>query len=81
MRVQKQPKGQSLELIYDLRLMIDELFQEYYKANNSFPKRIVFLRDGVSVGQFSSVCIDKAALFSFVHFIDYLLFHFVSHLD
>lgn len=35
--------------------MVFELLQEYFKANNKFPKRIVFLRDGVSEGQFSKV--------------------------
>ena len=58
-QAQKQPKGKSLELIIELGLMVKELLQEYLKANKQYPKRIVFLRDGVSEGQFKEVCFRK----------------------
>jgi eukaryotic translation initiation factor 2C len=52
---QIQPKQQSLELIYDLRKMVKPLLDEYFKKNQTYPKRLVFLRDGVSEGQFKKV--------------------------
>ena len=35
--------------------MVEDLLREYFKANGKFPQRIVFLRDGVSEGQFKTV--------------------------
>ena len=55
MQAQQQPKGKSLELIYDLKSMVRELLNEFYKVNKIFPKRLLFLRDGVSDGQFNQV--------------------------
>jgi hypothetical protein len=55
LQAQQQPKGKALELIIDLRIMVEELLKEYHKALGKFPKRILFLRDGVSEGQFSEV--------------------------
>jgi hypothetical protein len=42
-------------LITELRFMVEDLLKEYWKANKQFPKKIVFLRDGVSEGQFKTV--------------------------
>ncbi len=55
MHIQQQPKGKSLELIINLGHMIKELLDEYFKANKIYPKRLIFIRDGVSEGQFGSV--------------------------
>jgi eukaryotic translation initiation factor 2C len=55
MQAQQQPKGKSLELIYDLKSMVKELLEEFFKANKVFPHRLLFLRDGVSDGQFKQV--------------------------
>jgi hypothetical protein len=55
MQAQQQPKGKALELIIDLRYMVHDLLKEYFKVNNRYPVRIVFLRDGVSEGQFKTV--------------------------
>ena len=55
MQAQQQPKGKSLELIYDLKSMVRELLIEFYNVNKIFPKRLLFLRDGVSDGQFKQV--------------------------
>lgn len=55
MQAQRQPEGQSLELISNLKTMVNELLLEFFKSNGKFPKRLVFLRDGVSDGQFNQV--------------------------
>lgn len=55
MQAQQQPKGKSLELIYDLKSMVKELLEEFHKANKVFPHRLLFLRDGVSDGQFKQI--------------------------
>jgi eukaryotic translation initiation factor 2C len=62
---QKTPKGQAYEMIHDLDKMVMSLLQEYYQKNKTFPKRIVFYRDGVSEGQFALVNIIKFFLFDF----------------
>ena len=35
--------------------MVKPLLDEYFKKNQTYPKRLVFLRDGVSEGQFKKV--------------------------
>jgi eukaryotic translation initiation factor 2C len=52
---QRQPKGESLEQIHDLRLPVQELLQTYYKLNKKLPNHLLFFRDGVSEGQFKNV--------------------------
>lgn len=52
---QKTPKGQGYEMIHDLDKMVIDLILENQKKNKTFPKRIIFYRDGVSEGQFSLV--------------------------
>jgi hypothetical protein len=49
---QRNPRGQALELIYDLNKMVSALLDIYEKKNKRYPERILFLRDGVSEGQF-----------------------------
>lgn len=55
---QRQPRGQALELIWDLGKMVSALLDEHQKKNNRYPERILFLRDGVSEGQFSQ-CLNN----------------------
>ena len=52
---QSTPKGQAYEMIHSLNEMVVSLLHEHHLRNNSYPKRIVFFRDGVSEGQFSTV--------------------------
>jgi eukaryotic translation initiation factor 2C len=52
---QKSPKGQSFEMIHSLNEMFLSLLNEFYRINKTYPKRLVFFRDGVSEGQFSMV--------------------------
>lgn len=52
---QKSPKGQAYEMIHDLDKMAHSLLQEFFARNNTYPRRIVFFRDGVSEGQFPLV--------------------------
>jgi eukaryotic translation initiation factor 2C len=35
--------------------MVRELLDEFYQKNKTYPRRLVFLRDGVSDGQFKQV--------------------------
>jgi Piwi domain len=52
-RVQQHRK----DVIADLKSMVEDLLVAYYQANNHIkkPTRIIFLRDGVSEGQFKEV--------------------------
>lgn len=50
---QRQPRGQALEIIWDLGKMVSSLLDEHFNKNKRYPDRILFLRDGVSEGQFS----------------------------
>ncbi|KAF2563968.1 hypothetical protein F2Q70_00015739 [Brassica cretica] len=43
------------EIIQDLDLMVKELLDDFYKALNKLPNRIIFFRDGVSETQFKKV--------------------------
>ncbi|EOA33574.1 hypothetical protein CARUB_v10019715mg [Capsella rubella] len=43
------------EIIQDLDLMVKELLDDFYKAVNKLPNRIIFFRDGVSETQFKKV--------------------------
>ena len=52
---QRQPKGESLEQIHDLRWPVEELLRLFYEKNNKFPNHLLFFRDGVSEGQFKNV--------------------------
>ena len=52
---QRQPKGESLEQIHDLRWPVEELLRLFYEKNKIHPKRLLFFRDGVSEGQFKNV--------------------------
>jgi hypothetical protein len=57
---QRQPKGESLEQIQDLRLPVADLLQTYAELNKmdgkpTFPNHLLFFRDGVSEGQFKNV--------------------------
>lgn len=58
-RVSAQPstdKKQVQEIIFDLKTMAKELFQDFYNATGGKkPERIIFYRDGVSEGQFNDV--------------------------
>lgn len=56
MIAQKKEKKDSIEYINDLKYPVKELLNEYYKANGSHPKRLVFFRDGISEGEFKKVC-------------------------
>lgn len=52
---QRTKKGQAYEMIHDLDVMMLDLLQTYFSKNKTYPKKIVFYRDGVSEGQFSLV--------------------------
>ena len=52
---QRQPKGESLEQIHDLRWPVEELLRLFFEKNNKFPNHLLFFRDGVSEGQFKNV--------------------------
>ena len=57
---QRQPKGESLEQIHDLRLPVHDLLQTYAELNKisgkpTYPNHLLFFRDGVSEGQFKNV--------------------------
>ena len=52
---QSTPRGQAYELIHDLDKMVNSLLRAHFEKNKSYPKKIVFYRDGVSEGQFSLV--------------------------
>lgn len=43
------------EIIQDLDLMVKELLEDFYKAVNKLPNRIIFFRDGVSETQFKKI--------------------------
>ncbi|WZY76466.1 hypothetical protein YC2023_022850 [Brassica napus] len=43
------------EIIQDLDLMVKELLDDFHKALNKLPNRIIFFRDGVSETQFKKV--------------------------
>ena len=43
-------------IIRFLETMIQELLQEYYKANQRYPENLIIFRDGVSDGQIQAVC-------------------------
>lgn len=43
------------EIIRDLATMVKELLIQFYRATRFKPTRIIFYRDGVSEGQFSTV--------------------------
>ena len=60
--------------------MVEELLHEYNKANNRLPKKIVFLRDGVSDGQFKKV--DFLIFYSFMFIISrYFKLFFLFTID
>ena len=61
---QKTPKCQAYEMIHDLDKMVVNLLHEHFQKNRTFPKKIVFYRDGVSDGQFPIVNF----LVSFINF-------------
>ncbi|CAH2066358.1 unnamed protein product [Thlaspi arvense] len=46
------------EIIQDLDLMVKELLDDFYKALNKLPNRIIFFRDGVSETQFKK-CLQE----------------------
>ncbi|KAM3183791.1 hypothetical protein ACTXT7_009677 [Hymenolepis weldensis] len=46
------------EYIDDMEGIFEQLLQAFYRKNNELPNKILFYRDGVSEGQFSSV-VDK----------------------
>jgi hypothetical protein len=52
--------------------MVEDLLREYFKANQRYPNKIVFLRDGVSEGQFRTV-IKKIIFLKRKRFINSLL--------
>ena len=56
---QKTPKGQAYEMIHDLDKMVNSLLRKFHERNQSFPRKIVFFRDGVSEGQFPLVSFIK----------------------
>ena len=56
---QKKPKSQATEMISDLDKMVRSLLEEFYARNETFPRKIVFYRDGVSEGQFPIVIRDE----------------------
>lgn len=43
------------EMILDAEYMAKELLREFWNATQSYPEQIIYLRDGVSEGQFSQV--------------------------
>ncbi|GFQ02043.1 protein argonaute 7 [Phtheirospermum japonicum] len=43
------------EIIEDLRSMVTEILDDFYRENSELPKRIVFFRDGVSETQFDKI--------------------------
>lgn len=55
LHAQKSSRGQAYEMIHDLDKMVTNLLLEHFNINKTFPKKIVFFRDGVSEGQFSLV--------------------------
>ena len=59
---QSSPRGKAYEMIHDLDKMVKSLIQEFFSINHTFPKRIVFYRDGVSDGQFGLVSISQTAV-------------------
>jgi hypothetical protein len=65
---QRQPKGESLEQIHDLRLPVQDLLRTYAELNKiegkpTFPNHLLFFRDGVSEGQFKNVKNPKMPTF------------------
>jgi eukaryotic translation initiation factor 2C len=48
-------QSHRVEIIEELDEMAATLFTEYKKCNNSFPDKIIYLRDGVADGQFDQV--------------------------
>ena len=44
------------EIIQELASMVKELLIQFYKSTRFKPTRIIFYRDGVSEGQFNTVC-------------------------
>ena len=52
---QRQPKGESLEQIHDLRWPVEELLRLFFEKNKKYPNHLLFFRDGVSEGQFKNV--------------------------
>lgn len=55
MSIQKDDKKESVERIYDIEMMVIKLIETFGKNFNHYPKKILFLRDGVSDGQFQMV--------------------------
>ena len=56
MIAQKKEKKDSIECVYDLKYPVKELLELYKTKNNKFPKRLIFFRDGISEGEFQTVC-------------------------
>jgi eukaryotic translation initiation factor 2C len=48
-------QSHRVEIITDLESMAQTLFVEHKKSTNSFPSKIIYLRDGVADGQFDQV--------------------------
>ncbi|KAI8818024.1 Piwi domain-containing protein [Fimicolochytrium jonesii] len=52
-------QGSRQEIITDLYSMTHELLDLFHERNGTYPKKIIFYRDGVSEGQFTEVAVQE----------------------
>lgn len=51
----EQCKGEKMEIMDKVGSLVERALRNYYRINKRYPDTIVFYRDGVSEGQFSTV--------------------------